>query len=139
MPQAYQAQLISFIYEGVFDRFPMLKVVLIADGFAWLQSLMWRMDRAWDKLGGGVLDVKKRPSDYIRQHYWFTTQSMEEPSQNKFFHQMLDDIDMPNRIMFATDYPHWDFDAPDQAFPVRPDKGLPSAIMADNVKTLYNL
>ena len=42
--------------------------------------------------------------------------------------------------MFATDYPHWDFDAPDRALP----RGLrrtacASAIMAGNARALYRL
>ena len=64
---------------------------------------------------------------------------MEEPSQNKFFHQMMTAINMPDRIMFATDYPHWDFDAPDLAFPVRLDKEFRHAIMAGNAQRLYKL
>ena len=40
-----------FTMGGVFERFPTLKVVLIEGGVAWLPSLMWRMDRAWEKLG----------------------------------------------------------------------------------------
>ena len=139
MPQAFQAQLISFVFEGVFERFPTLKIVLIEGGFAWLPSLMWRMDRAWEKLGSEVPEVKRPPSEYIRKHCWFTTQPMEEPSQNKFFHQMMAAINMPDRIMFATDYPHWDFDAPDLAFPVRLDKEFRHAIMAGNAQRLYKL
>ena len=52
------------------------------------------MDRAWEKLGSEVPEVKHPPSEYIRQHCWFTTQPMEEPSQRPFFQQMLDAIDM---------------------------------------------
>jgi predicted TIM-barrel fold metal-dependent hydrolase len=64
---------------------------------------------------------------------------MEEPSQHKFFQQMLAAINMPDHIMFATDYPHWDFDAPDQAFPVSLNKALRQKIMADNAQRLYRL
>ena len=138
MPQAFQAQLTSLIFEGIFEAFPTLKVVLIEGGFAWLPALMARLDAAWEKLGSEVPEVKRPPSAYIREHCWYTTQPMEEPSQGRFFHQLLAAIDMPERIMFATDYPHWDFDAPDQAFPVRIDKELQEAIMVKNAKQLYN-
>ena len=50
MPQAFHALVISLIYEGVFERFPTLKIVLIEGGFAWLAPLMWRMDRAWEAM-----------------------------------------------------------------------------------------
>lgn len=139
MPQAFQAQLTSMVFEGVFERFPTLKLVLIEGGFAWLPSLMWRMDRAWEKLGREVPEVKRPPSEYVREHCWFTTQPMEEPSQRRFFRQMLNTINMDDRIMFATDYPHWDFDAPDLAFPVSIDKDLRRKIMVDNARGLYKL
>jgi predicted TIM-barrel fold metal-dependent hydrolase len=41
--------------------------------------------------------------------------------------------------MFATDYPHWDFDAPDQAFPARLPAEWEQPILADNAHTLYRL
>ena len=41
--------------------------------------------------------------------------------------------------MFATDYPHWDFDAPDQALPVRLAPEVERKIMAENARTLYRL
>ncbi len=100
---------------------------------------MWRMDRTWEKLGRDVPQVKRPPSSYIRQHCWFTTQPMEEPPNREHFHQMIKHINMPDRIMFATDYPHWDFDAPDQAFPVRLDADFKHAIMAGNAQKLYKL
>lgn len=41
--------------------------------------------------------------------------------------------------MFATDYPHWDFDAPDRALPVRLAPDLEAKIMAENARKLYRL
>ena len=46
---------------------------------------------------------------------------------------------MPDRLLFATDYPHWDFDAPDQALPVKLPPDQERAIMADNARALYRL
>ena len=46
---------------------------------------------------------------------------------------------MPDRIMFATDYPHWDFDAPDAAFPIKLDRLAHQKIMSGNAAELYKL
>jgi uncharacterized protein len=137
MPQAMQAQLISLVYEGVFERFPALKVVLIEGGMAWLPALMWRLDQAWRRLGEEVPYLRRPPSETIRQHCWLTTQPMEEPPRPAFFWHMLEQLNMPDRLMFATDYPHWDFDAPDQAFPVKLPPELRQKIMVENARELY--
>ena len=42
--------------------------------------------------------------------------------------------------MFATDYPHWDFDAPDEALPkVKLPDGFAAKLMAENARALYKL
>jgi predicted TIM-barrel fold metal-dependent hydrolase len=137
MPSSLETQVISLVCEGVFERFPTLKIVLIEGGFAWLPPLMWRLDRAWKKLKDEVPHLTRLPSEYIRQHFWITTQPMEEPTKPEQFHQLLAHLDMNDRLMFATDYPHWDFDAPDQALPVRLPLELERMIMADNARALY--
>lgn len=139
MPQAFQAQVVSMVYEGLFTEFPDLKIVLIEGGFAWLPPLMWRMDRQWERMGEEIPAVQERPSDIIRRHFWVTTQPMEEPPQRRHFRQLLDQMQMDDRLMFATDYPHWDFDAPDRAFPIELDPVRKQKFMLDNARQLYGL
>ena len=50
---------------------------------------------------------------------------------------MLEHMDMDDKIMFATDYPHWDFDSPDQALPSSLDLDLRRNIMAENARAFY--
>lgn len=139
MPQAFQAQVISLVAEGVFERFPDLRIVLIEGGFAWIPPLMWRLDRSWQKLRGEVPYLKRPPSEYIRQHCWISTQPMEEPPQPRYFDQLLAQLDMDDRLLFATDYPHWDFDAPDRAFPIQLSPQRKRQFMAENARALYRL
>ena len=70
---------------------------------------------------------------------WFTTQPIEEPRQPDEFRLLLDDLGMDDRIMFSTDYPRWDFDAPDQAIPPGLPPELVRKIMAENARALYRL
>lgn len=139
MPQAFQPQVISMVTEGIFELFPRLKVVLIEGGFAWLPPLMWRMDATWKRLKEEAPHVKRLPSEYVRDHFWITTQPMEEPPQPRYFEELLEQMAMNDKLMFATDYPHWDFDAPDRALPATLPLSLRRAIMADNARKLYKL
>jgi predicted TIM-barrel fold metal-dependent hydrolase len=64
---------------------------------------------------------------------------MEEPERPAQFPEILETLDMNNRIMFSTDYPHWDFDSPGMALPVRLEAGVRRAILHDNAAALYGL
>jgi len=139
MPTAFESQVTSMVFEGIFERFPTLKVVLIEGGFGWLAPLMWRMDNAWRRLKDETPHVRRPPSEYVREHIWLTTQPMEEPPKSEQFHQILAHLDMDDRLMFATDYPHWDFDAPDHAVPARLAAAVERAVMAENARALYRL
>jgi predicted TIM-barrel fold metal-dependent hydrolase len=138
MPSAFEAQVISLVCEGVFERFPTLRFALIEGGFAWMPALAWRLDRAWRTLRDEIPHVRRLPSEYIRQHIWLTTQPMDEPEVRHHFHRVVDRIGA-DRLMFATDYPHWDFDAPDAAVPVPLSEEVERKIMAENARTFYRL
>ena len=107
----------SLVLEGVFERFPKLRVVLIEGGFAWVPALCWRLDKHWERMRSEVPHVKRPPSEYIREHIWYTTQPIEEPEQPDDLTDIIDWIGW-DRLLFSTDYPHWDFDDPRYAFKV---------------------
>ena len=126
----------SMVCEGVFAKWPSLKVVMMEGGFGWIPSVMWRLDKDWKGMRHEVPWVERRPSEYIREHFHFTTQPIEEPDDPRQLQQILDMIATDTFFLFATDYPHWDFDSPDRALqPIR--KELRSKILYDNAKALY--
>jgi predicted TIM-barrel fold metal-dependent hydrolase len=134
--QASQSVLTSLIVEGVFARIPTLKVVMIEAGFAWAPSLAWRLDKIWKTLRSETPHLTRAPSEYMREQIWFTTQPMEEPEQGRDLSEMIDWIGH-DRLLFATDYPHWDFDDPATALPVRLNEALAQKIFRDNARALY--
>ncbi|HVC33945.1 MAG TPA: amidohydrolase family protein [Chloroflexota bacterium] len=138
--QAMQANIISMVVEGVFERFPGLNVVSVENGFGWLPSLMWRLDSSWKLLHAEAPHLKRLPSEYIREHVYLSTQPMEEPHRPRHFLQLLDHFgDAVDHLMFASDYPHWDADDPDEAFPVQIPPELERKIYYENAAKLYGL
>lgn len=131
-----QALVTSLIIEGVFERWPELKIVLIEAGFAWLPALGWRLDKAWRKLKHEVPHLKKSPSEYLRQHFWVSTQPMEEPDDPDHVIEVMNWIGM-DRILFASDYPHWDFDDPFLALPPKLSADQRALIYSGNARALY--
>jgi predicted TIM-barrel fold metal-dependent hydrolase len=133
-----QAMVTSFIMEGVFERYPTLKVVLLESGFAWLPSLGWRLDKLWKRLKDEVPHLKRAPSEYLREHFWVSTQPMEEPEEPDHLMEMMAWIGF-DRIMFASDYPHWDFDDPFLALPPSLDERQRTQIYSANAHAFYRL
>jgi predicted TIM-barrel fold metal-dependent hydrolase len=139
MATSFQDQLTSLVCEGVFERFPKLRFVLIEGGIAWMPGLMWRLDRAWKLLREEAQLLDRLPSEVIRERIWLTTQPIDEPPSDAEFAAMLDQMGITDHIMFSTDYPHWDFDAPDRALPRSLSQEVRAAILHDNAHRCYRL
>ena len=132
------AMIASFIMEGVAERFPKLKMVIIEGGFGWVPSLGWRMDSHWHALKSEVPHLRQKPSEYLKSQFWFTTQPVEEPENPEHLRKLIDWIGW-DRLLFATDYPHWDSDDPRYAFKCRLSEEEKRAIFAGNAKAVYGL
>ena len=138
MAQVFQSHLISLICEGVFERFPELRMVVIEGGFAWLPSLMWRMDKHVARLQSELPHLTRRPSELIREHIRMTTQPMEEPPDPRQILQVIEHLDSDEMLMFATDYPHWDYDNPERVLAMLP-ADLKRKVFLENARSFYGL
>lgn len=132
------AMLASFVLEGVLERFPRLKLVVIEGGFGWVPSLGWRMDGHWKALRSEVPHLRRKPSEYLKESVWFTTQPVEEPENPAHLRQLIDWIGW-DRLLFASDYPHWDSDDPRYAFKCDMSEAERRAIFAGNARAVYGL
>ncbi len=139
MAQVFQSQVMSLVIEGVFDRFPSLRVALIEGGFTWMPSLMWRMDKEWKGLRHNTPWVRRLPSDYVREHIRLTVQPINAPPNAQQLLQIIEQLDSDDLLMFATDYPHWHFDTPAEALPVTLPEPLLTKILAENARAFYRL
>src|SRR5262245_4124421 len=133
-----QTVVTSLVIEGVFERFPNLKVVIVEGGFAWLAPLAWRLDKLYERMRGEVQHLKRKPSEYIREHIWVTTQPIEEPAEPTHLFDMMEWIGW-DRLLFASDYPHWDFDDPFRAFPAGIAADRRKQILTANARAVYRL
>jgi hypothetical protein len=133
----FESQLLSLVSEGVFAKFPRLKVVLIESGVAWLPGFLWRADKTWRGVRAEVPWVKEPPSTIIRRHVRLTVQPFDAPPEEGQLDVLLEQVGCDDMLLFATDYPHWQFDGDD----VLP-KGFPAAlarkIMIDNPLATYS-
>jgi hypothetical protein len=46
-------QVMSLIFDGVFDRYPTLRIVFVEHAFNWILPLMWRMDAIYEARKSG--------------------------------------------------------------------------------------
>ena len=75
----YMGHLASMVFEGLFERYPTLRVLFVEGGYIWLPAFLWHMDDDWKMLRSETPWVTRPPSEYIFEHCRFTTQPMEQP------------------------------------------------------------
>ena len=139
MAQVFQTQLLSMIVEGVFERFPELRVTCIEGGFTWVPSLLWRMDKEWKGLRRDVPWVRRPPSEHIRERVRFTIRPLDAPPGDGDLADVISDLDSDELLLFASDYPHWHFDDFADAVPAQLPPDVRPAVLADNAIAFYGL
>ncbi|MGK9251353.1 amidohydrolase [Paenibacillus humicus] len=138
LSQTFMAHLVSFVCEGVFVKYPRLKLVLVEGGVGWLPPLLWRLDKNYKALRSTVPWLRRLPSEYVRDHCFLTTQPIEEPDNPKHLAELFDMFDAENMLLYSSDYPHWDFDAPDMILRKLSTEAR-RKIFYGNAKRLYGL
>jgi predicted TIM-barrel fold metal-dependent hydrolase len=125
----------NWVINGMGERFPKLPVIWIESGLAWIPFLMQRLDHEYMMRPSEAPLLKKKPSDYMRDMF-YSTQPMEiqdmEALETTF--RMMN---AETQLMYASDYPHWDFDDPRYTLPPTLSRERRRQILSENARQLY--
>jgi len=130
--------LASFIAEGVFDRFPDLRIIFSDGGFDMMTPAMWRMDMDWPITRTEVPWVKRLPSEYLREHVRFVTNSLEGPpgEDPDLVAEWVERTDAAHLLVYGSGYPLWSSMAPAEVFPHLGAEDR-ARILSGNAEALY--
>ena len=94
--------LATMIFDGIFDRFPRLKVGVIEQGAIWLPSWMRQLEAAFEAFAKGEERLRKlalRPREYVRRQIRVTPYPTEPVG-------WIIEQSGPEVCLFSSDYPH---------------------------------
>jgi predicted TIM-barrel fold metal-dependent hydrolase len=113
--QGHMSHLVSMLIQGVFERFPKLRVLLVGGGAAWLPGWLWRVDYFYKTADQEAPWLRQLPSDYFREHVRVSTGSLETPADPAHLATALRTFPGFDRIlMYTSCYPNADSESPDE-------------------------
>jgi uncharacterized protein len=132
-------QLTNIVLAGLPERFPNIRWLFMEAGQAWVPFLIARLDNEYKQRSAEAPLLQRLPSEYIREMY-FTTQPFETHEDPAHTRALLDMMNAGESLLYASDYPHQDFDTPavidSQPFLSDTEK---LAILGGNALKLFNL
>ena len=130
--------LTNWVLHGMQERFPNLPVVWIESGLAWVPFMMQRLDSEYLMRSSEAPLLKKLPSEYIQDMY-FTSQPMETHNK-ELLGSTLKAINAGTQLLYASDWPHWDFDSPSTIWdlPILSEEEKRN-ILGGNANRIFNL
>lgn len=131
------AQITSILCRGVPERFPNLEFVTVETGLSWIPYL-YRLDTEYISRRNEAPLLEKRPSEYFKEKFSISIQPVEEFNDREAFESLVRLAGGWSQLLFATDWPHWDFDSPVVVQEVVP-KQHQSAVYSSNAKEVFDL
>jgi len=117
----------TFIFGGVFDRVPDLKIVCVEADAGWVPHYAYRMDHAYNRHRAWLTAsaLERRPSEYMAEHVKVTFQD-----DWSAFRMAEAGLLSPDQLLWANDFPH-----SDSTWPYSQDMlGTQTAALGDDVR-----
>jgi predicted TIM-barrel fold metal-dependent hydrolase len=129
-------QITSVVMQGVKERFPKLDFIFQESGIFYLPFLMYRLDTEYLRRRAEIPWLKKMPSEYMKEMY-YGTQPIEV-AKTEHMKYVFEMIDAENTLMYASDWPHYDWDHPDSIarLPFLSDEAKAKILGGNAVKVL---
>jgi predicted TIM-barrel fold metal-dependent hydrolase len=100
-PMEAMAAFAGLVVEGVFDRYPTLRVGFLESGTGWLPYWLDRLDEHHEMWG-----PSERPNLMCKPSEYFARQCViSGETDDKFFEPVVESVGA-ERVMWASDYPH---------------------------------
>lgn len=133
-PFAQMTQFTNMVCQGVFHRFPDLKVAYLEAGCGWVPFLLERTDRRMSRLGKYVA------TDQVRNSPIYFHAELDEPMALAYVSGIVGE----DRLLYASDYPHEPHEEVIEdleTFLGREDVPLPlkQKLLHDNITAFYSL
>lgn len=128
----------SLLVEGVFEKIPGLRVLFNEYGFVWMPWVLWGLDSRFENLRRENPIIRRRPSEYFRDHVWMSTQPIAGEADPRRVVSLLEAWGggLEQKLCYAGDYPHWDTEWPQHVLPRLP-RGWRSKVMNENAAQLF--
>jgi predicted TIM-barrel fold metal-dependent hydrolase len=96
-----QLSMADWLFSGIFERFPNIKIMYSEAEIGWIPALLERADRKWEESPGYYNRqlVKRPPSDYYRNHVFGCIITDRHGLAN------IEAVGEDN-VLFEVDYPH---------------------------------
>jgi len=129
----------NILINGIPERFPKLKILWIENGLAWAPFIMQRLDNEYMMRTSEAPLLKKKPSEYMRENFWYSTQPMED-GNHEALELTMKMINADSQLLFASDFPHWDFNLPSQVYDLPfLNENQKRRILGENAREFFNL
>ena len=133
---ALMSHLVSMVAQGVFERFPGLRVVLAGGGFTWLPSVLFRFDTNFKALRREVPWLRDLPSEYVRRHVLVSAQPLDGAPVDGL-QRLLSTLPWLSEVLcFASGYPDRDLVTPDDVRRLIPPKDH-AAVLGGNAMSVF--
>lgn len=135
--QSLSTHIVSLIVQGVFVRYPTLKVLVVGGGFSWALGVLWRLDNEFRSFRREVPWLSRQPGDYLLDHVRISTWPLEGyPTREKWENVFGANPEIARLACYASGYPSWDFNSPGDVAAALPDR-FHAPVMAGNALDLY--
>jgi predicted TIM-barrel fold metal-dependent hydrolase len=138
----------SMIFQGLFDKYPDLRILIKEGGFWWLPEFMARSDDYYlghpgdiklteRKLEAGQEFLDKLPSEYFDSNIRFSSQPVCFPRDPKHFKMLMELCRGEDFLLYSSDWPHATFDPLNWVFdPAISEEGR-KKILGDNARNWF--
>lgn len=138
----------SMIMQGLFDKWPDLRIILKEGGFWWMPEFQARSDDFYlnhpgdiqlteRKLEAGERFLSKMPSEYFYSNIRFASQPMCVPKDMRHFKHLMEMCRGEDMLLYSSDWPHATFDPLNWVFETPISEEGRKKILADNAKAWF--